>query len=113
VPAQLPHERALSDDREGVGRVERHPAAGALDVGAAPPVGLPVEVQERLPAHVEDAARLLDHAGPDADLGEEAGQVVEQLGWAVRHGPVVRSISPVGHGLAGADRGLVKYGCPA
>jgi len=44
-----------------------------------------VEVQERPTADVEDAARLLDHGGPRADLGEEVGEIVEQLGRAVRH----------------------------
>jgi hypothetical protein len=104
VPAQAAQERAPSSHRDRVWQFERHPAAGPFDVGAASPVSLPVEVQERLPAHVENAGSFLDHAGPVADLGEELGQVVEQVGWAMRHGSVVPSIVQVESGLAGAAR---------
>lgn len=103
VPAQAAQEGASSSHRDRVWQFERHPA-GPFDVGAAPPVRLPVEVQERLPAHVENAGGLLDHAGPVANLGEELGQVVEQVGWAMRHGSVVPSIVQVESGLAGAAR---------
>jgi hypothetical protein len=102
VPAQAAQERAPSSHRDRVWQFERHPAAGPFDVGAAPPVSLPVEVQEGLPAHVENAGSFLDHAGPVTDLGEEIGQVVEQVGWAMRHGSVVPSIVAVESSLTGA-----------
>ena len=65
-----------------------------------------MEMQERFPAHVEDSAGLLDHLGPGANLGEEVGQIVEQLGWATRQGPVVRSSRPVEH-VAGIEADAV------
>jgi hypothetical protein len=77
VPSQLANEGTLPPGRDGVGQIERHPAAAPLDVGAPPAVRLPVEMQERRPAHVEDAATLLGHAGPGADLGEHVGEIVE------------------------------------
>ena len=104
MPAQAAQEGAPSPHRDRVWQFERHPAVGPFDVGAAPSVRLPVEVQERLPAHVENAGGLLDHAGPAANLGEELGQVVEQVGWAMRHGSVVPLIVQVESGLAGAAR---------
>jgi hypothetical protein len=85
VPAERAQERDSPGRRQRTREIERCPPGQSLDVGVTPVVARPVEMQERLAAHVENAAALLEHAGPGAQLGEEAGQVVEQLGRAVGH----------------------------
>jgi hypothetical protein len=85
VRSERPQEDALPRRRQRAREIKRCPSGPTLDVGAAPAVGGAVEVQERAAAHVEDAACFLHHARPGADGGEETGEVVEQLGRAVRH----------------------------
>jgi hypothetical protein len=107
VPSQLANEGTLPPGRDRVGQIERYPAAEPLDVGAPTAVRLLVEMQERRPAHVVDAATLLDHAGPGADLGERVGEIVEELGRAAGHGGLARTIHECTHRSAeGLQRAL-------
>src|SRR5438876_1122557 len=79
----------------------------ALPVCAPHPYPAPaalkqVEVEERPAAHVEDGGLLLDDSGPRAHLGDQVGEVVEQLGRAMPHG-TVRGRAPTS-GAGGAVR---------
>ena len=44
-----------------------------------------VEMEEWLAAHVEDTGFLLYDSGPAAQLGQQAGEVVEQFWRAIGH----------------------------
>jgi hypothetical protein len=65
--------------------VERGPAVPSPDIGTPATALEEMEVKEGPPPGVEDAGRFLDDARPRADLGEHAGEIVEELWRAVGH----------------------------
>ena len=68
-------------------QVERGPTGAAFHVGAAPAASDQVEVQEGLAARVQHAGRFLDDdVRPGQDLGDQAGDIVQELRRAVGHG---------------------------
>jgi hypothetical protein len=85
VPLDLAPHRPTNRGGHRPRQLDRRPSVEPLHVRAAPAALEQVEVQERLPAHVEDAWRLLDHGRPGPHERDDGGDVAEQLGRAVRH----------------------------
>lgn len=73
-----------------MGEVERRPALASLDVGMAPSALGQMKMQEWLAAYVEHAGLFFDDPRPRAQLGEDAGEIVEQLGRTPHDGRHVR-----------------------
>jgi hypothetical protein len=90
VQAQLAQERSSPGGGERPRKIVRHPALPSLDIATASPALHQVKVQERLAAEVEDPGPLLDDSGPGAQLDEQVGEIVEELGRTVRHGTAFR-----------------------
>ncbi len=90
--SQLTEQIASPHGRDRPRKVELHPGRASLDVGPAPTPCEQVKVEEWLGAHVEDARPLLDDASPGPQVGEQVGEVIEQLWRTVRHGSVFRAL---------------------
>ena len=73
-------------------KVELYPLRASLEVGTAPTPCEQVKVEERLVVRVEDARPFLDDPGPRPQVGEQVGEVIEQLRRTVRHGSVFRPL---------------------
>jgi len=84
--SQLTEQVASHHGSDRPRKVELHPARASLDVGTAPTPCEQVKVEERLVACVEDARPFLDDPGPRPQVGEQVGEVIEQLWRTVRHG---------------------------
>src|SRR2546427_5391501 len=90
--SQLTEQVASTHGSDRPRKVELSPVRASLDVGTAPTPCEQVKVEERLVVRVEDARPFLDDPGPRAQVGEQVGEVIEQLWRTVRHGSVFRPL---------------------